>query len=88
MTSDKMNVKKSEKEIANEKSERIMNGIAAWCAFYRSNPHKFASDYLNVKLKMFQKILLYEMMHNNYAMYIAARGQGCLKIRLFSILAS
>lgn len=28
-------VKKSEKEIANEKSERIMNGIAVWTSFYR-----------------------------------------------------
>lgn len=27
--------KMSEKEIANEKSRRIMNGIAKWTAFYR-----------------------------------------------------
>lgn len=70
--------KKSEKELANEKSERIMNGIAVWCSFYRSNPQRFVKDYLNVNLKLFQKILLYEMMHNNYFMYIAARGQGGL----------
>ena len=68
--------KKSTKELANEKSERIMNGIAAWCAFYRSNPHRFVKDYLNVNLKLFQKILLYAMMHNNFFMYIASRGQG------------
>ena len=68
--------KKSEKEIANEKSERIMNGIAIWCSFYRSNPQRFVKDYLNVNLKLFQKILLYAMMHNNFFMYIASRGQG------------
>lgn len=68
--------KKSEKEIANEKSERIMNGIAYWCGFYRHNPHRFVKDYLNINLKLFQKILLYMMMANNYFMYIAARGQG------------
>lgn len=68
--------KKSTKEIANEKSERIMNGIAAWASFYRSNPHRFVKDYLNINLKLFQKILLYEMMHNNYFMYIASRGLG------------
>lgn len=68
--------KKSEKEIANDKSERIMNGIAAWAGFYRANPQRFVEDYLNVKLKLFQKILLYAMMHNNFFMYIAARGQG------------
>lgn len=71
-----VNRKKSEKEIANEKSERIMNGIALWAGFYRANPHRFVVDYLNIKLKLFQKILLYAMMHNNFFMYIAARGQG------------
>ena len=68
--------KKSTTELANEKSERIMNGIAAWASFYRSNPHRFVKDYLNINLKLFQKILLYEMMHNNYFMYIASRGLG------------
>ena len=29
------NAKKSEKQLANEKSERIMNGVAYWAAFYR-----------------------------------------------------
>ena len=37
--------KKSEKQLANEKSERIMNGVAAWCSFYRSNPQRFVKDY-------------------------------------------
>lgn len=78
--------KKSEKELANEKSERILNGVAAWTGFYRLNPHRFVVDYLNIKLKLFQKILLYAMMHNNFFMYIAARGQGCLKIRYFNSL--
>ena len=68
--------KKSVKEIVNEKSERIMNGIAAWASFYRSNPHRFVKDYLNIELKLFQMILLYQMMHNNYYMYTASRGQG------------
>lgn len=27
--------KKSEKQLANEKSERIMNGVAYWASFYR-----------------------------------------------------
>lgn len=67
---------KSEKELAIEKSERILNGIAAWAAYYRENPQRFVKDYLNVNLRAFQKILIYEMMHNNYTMYIASRGQG------------
>lgn len=72
----KLKGKKSEKEIANEKSKRIMDGVAAWAGFYRCNPHRFVNDYLNIKLKLFQKILLYAMMHNNFFMYLAARGQG------------
>ena len=68
--------KKSEQELANEKSQRIMEGVAYWANFYRYNPQRFVKDYLHVNLKLFQKILLYAMMHNNYFMYIAARGQG------------
>lgn len=70
-----LNNKKSEKQLANEKSNRIMEGIAIWASFYRNNPQRFAKDYLNINLKSFQKILLYAMMLNNYFMYIAARGQ-------------
>ena len=72
------NAKKSDKQLANEKSERIMQGVAYWASFYRHqhNPQKFVKDYLNINLKLFQKILLYAMMYNNYFMYLAARGQG------------
>jgi hypothetical protein len=72
----KPNKKKSELELANEKSERIMNGISEWCAFYRENPQRFVKDYLNINLKWFQEILIYEMIHNDKTMYIASRGQG------------
>ena len=79
--------KKSEKQIANEKSKRILEGVAYWAAFYRCNPQRFAKDYLNVHLKLFQKILLYAMMANNYFMYIAARGQGkTYLIALFCVI--
>lgn len=62
-------------EIANEKSERLMSGIAYWGAFYRLNPHRFAKDYLNIqKLKLFQKINLYEMMHSTNIVNFGSRG--------------
>jgi len=67
---------KTDKEIANDKVERMMNGVAIWCSFYRANPHRFCKDYLNINLKLFQKILLVLMNVSNYFMYIAARGQG------------
>ncbi|SNZ09958.1 Terminase-like family protein [Terribacillus aidingensis] len=58
------------------KSERLMEGIAVWGSFYRSNPQRFVSEYLGINLKLFQCILLYMMMHNHYFMYLASRGQG------------
>lgn len=68
---------KSEKELANEKSKRIMEGVAYWCAFYRHNPQRFVVDYLNItNLKLFQKILLYAMMANDHIMFLASRGLG------------
>lgn len=71
-----MSAKKTTKEVFQEKSERLMNGVAYWAAFYRKNPQRLCKDYLNVHLKLFQKILLYAMMTNNYFMYLASRGQG------------
>lgn len=68
--------KKSDTELAAEKSKRIMNGVAAWCSFYRENPQRFVKDYLNINLKWFQKILIYQMVHNDNTLYIASRGQG------------
>lgn len=78
---------KTVKQILQDKADRIMEGVAAWTAFYRENPHRFAKDVLNVNLKTFQKILLYAMMHNNYFMYLAARGQGkTFLIALFCVI--
>lgn len=68
--------KKSEKQLANEKSKRILEGVAVWCSFYRYNPQRFVKDYLNVELKRFQKFLIYAMMHNNHFMFWAARSIG------------
>ena len=60
--------KKSEKEIKKEKSDRILLGVATWAAFYRHNPQRFVKDYLNVHLKLFQKIILFQMMLNDHFM--------------------
>lgn len=65
----------TEKE-SKTKTEKILEGVAIWTSFYRSNPHRFVRDYLNINLKIFQQILIFMMMHNNYFMYLASRGQG------------
>lgn len=66
--------KKSLQEVYKEKSERLMEGVGYWGSFYRKNPQRFVSDYMNVKLKLFQKILIYMMMVSTNFMYIASRG--------------
>lgn len=60
----------------NDKSERIMKGVDTWCSFYRANPHRFAKDYLNIHLRLFQQIILYMMNWSTNVIYCAARGQG------------
>lgn len=70
------NVKKSSipnTEI-NDKSERIMKGVDIWCSFYRANPHRFAKDYLNIHLRLFQQIILYMMNWSTNVIYTASRG--------------
>jgi len=67
--------KNNNKDMENlTKSERLMEGIATWCSFYRANPHRFCKEYLGFQLKPFQQILLYMMNYCNYFMYLAARG--------------
>lgn len=68
--------KKTISEIKKEKSERLMDGIGYWASFYRKNPQRFVKEFLNIKLKLFQKILIYMMMMSTNFLYIASRGQG------------
>lgn len=68
--------KKTVQDVYKEKSERLMDGIGYWGSYYRKNPQRFVKEYLNIKLKLFQKILIYMMMLSTNFMYIASRGQG------------
>lgn len=68
--------KKTLQDVYQEKSERLMEGIAYWGAFYRKNPQRLVKDYLNVTLKVYQKILIYMMIVSTNFMYIASRGSG------------
>lgn len=71
-----MGRKRTATEIANDKANRIMEIVAWRCGYYRSNPHRFVEEVLGIKLKLFQKILLFAMMMYDHIMYLAARGQG------------
>ena len=68
--------KKTISEIKKEKSERLMDGIGYWASFYRKNPQRFVREFLNIKLKLFQKILIYAMMMSTNFCYCASRGSG------------
>ena len=56
--------------------EEIMNGAALWGTFYRENPEIFVQQYLHVRLKRFQKILIAMMFWSTSFVFIACRGIG------------
>lgn len=58
------------------KTQRILNGVGSYCAYYRSNPHRFAHDYLHLDLHLFQKILLVLMNWCTVSVFIGSRGIG------------
>ena len=67
---------KTQTEIEKDKQQKIMETIAWKEGYYRANPHRYVSEVLGLSLKWFQQILLWCMMHYNFVMYLAARGQG------------
>lgn len=68
--------RQTDAEIKQEKRQKVMEGVAVWTAFYRANPHRFARDYLGLKLKKFQQIILNEMFRKVNSIYLASRGGG------------
>jgi hypothetical protein len=58
------------------KRDRVMQGAAIWCAFYRHNPHRFCKDYLHLDLRLFQKIMIVMMNISTTVVFIGARGIG------------
>lgn len=61
---------------SNARYQRVMEGAALWGAYYRHNVDKFVEDYLHIKLRLFQRILLTMMFWSTTFVYIASRGQG------------
>ena len=70
------NNKKTIEELAQDKERKIMETVAWRAGYYRANPQRFVSEYLGISLKLFQKILIYAMMHYYYFTFIASRGLG------------
>lgn len=59
-----------------EVNDDFLDKVGGWTSFYRCYPFIFAEDFLGVKLHPFQKILLYQMFHNDFSMFLASRGLG------------
>ena len=60
----------------NEHQEKVLEGVGIWAAYYRSNIHRFAMDFLHVNLKLFQMLLLVMMNLCTTFVFIGFRGIG------------
>lgn len=58
------------------RDDRVLQTAAEWVAYYRSNPHRLAADYLHLSLRLFQKILLVMMNWAETTVFIGSRGLG------------
>ena len=77
----------TDQQIAENKTAQIIEGVDVWTGYYRANPHRFAKDFLSVDLKLFQKILLFQMNQSDAFYFIAARSIGkTWLVALFSII--
>lgn len=56
--------------------DRVMEGAALWGAYYRYHPDQFVEEYLHIKLKLFQKIMITMMFWSSTFVFIACRGIG------------
>ena len=68
--------KMTDAEIHMESERRLMHTIAQRASFYRANPHRFAKDYLNLELRLFQQIIIFMMNVSTNVVLLASRGLG------------
>lgn len=68
--------KRSVQQVAHDKERRLMETVAWRAGYYRANPHRFNEEVLGIHQKLFQKILIWVMMHFFYFMFCAVRGIG------------
>lgn len=80
---------KSDNEIRQDKTDKVMSIVAERCSYYRANPQRFCEEFLNIHLKLFQKILIWVMMHYEAFYFIASRGLGkTYLVALFAVCRS
>lgn len=67
----------------NEHQKSVLDSVAVWAGYYRSNPHRFAEEFLHINLTWFQKLILFMINIVPQSVFIACRGIG--KTFLFAI---
>lgn len=67
---------KTDAQIKEERRQEFLDKVDFIAGYFRENPHRFATCFLNLNLKPFQEILICEMMRNNFFNYNASRSQG------------
>lgn len=72
----------------NDRTQKVIEGMAYWASYYRANIDVFIEDYLGITfLKDFQKISLVMMNRSRNYVWIAARGLGKTYLTaLFSVV--
>lgn len=68
--------KMTDAELFAENERRLMQTVARRASFYRANPHRFAKDYLNLELRLFQQIIIFMMNISTNFVFLASRGIG------------
>lgn len=68
---------KTDKQIEQDYTNKIMNIIAKRASYYRANPQRWVEDFIpDLHLKLFQKILLWAMNHYDNFYFVASRGMS------------
>ena len=57
-------------------NEKNLDHFIQWVTFFRRNLHRFAMDYLGIKLHLYQIIMLYLMGINQFIVVIASRASA------------
>ena len=58
------------------RAEEGRKNFGAWVSYWRANPHRFATEHLQISLFIFQQILLWCFDRFDLSMFIASRGLG------------
>lgn len=62
------------KQYNHSKDSETFEIIEEWAAYWRSNPHRFATDYCGFTLYDFQQVLFYAMFKFAHFIFVASRG--------------